>query len=225
MGKSQPNAGGAGFQLVWARRAIPFLCLFAVVYGLLMALWPVWGGVYSRLYTGGAALLFESPGSRALVHFHHSSDTGDEVKITFYDRQRIDAVGRPIPLLRIAHDIRYGDYIYLAFMAAVILATPIAWRRKAWALLWGLILMHVFMAFRLGILILYLLNSEQVALLALKAFSRQVLLLGMQVFTINILPGFVVAILIWVLVSFRRGDWPAILMQPKTVSKAGPLHR
>lgn len=225
MGNATSNTGDAGFQLVWARRAISFLCVFAVVYGLLMALWPVWGGVYSRLYTGAAALLFESPGSRALVHFHQSSDTGDEVKITFYDRQRVDAVGRPVPLLRIAHDIRYGDYIYLAFMVAVIGATPIAWRRKGWALLWGLILMHVFMAFRLGILILYLLNSEQVALLALKAFSRQVLLLSTQVFTVNILPGFVVAILIWVLVSFRRGDWPAILMPPKTVSKAGPLHR
>lgn len=199
-----------------------FLCVFAVVYGLLMALWPVWRGVYSQLYSSAAALLFESPGSRAVVHFHRSRNTGDEVKITFYDRKRVDRLGRPIPLLRIAHDIRYGGYIYLAFLAALILATPIPWRRKAWALLWGLILMHVFMAVRLGILILHLLSSEQVSLLALNWFWKETLLLSVQVFTINILPGFVVAIVIWVLVSFRRGDWPGIMMQqppPKRLNR------
>ncbi|MBN1511621.1 MAG: hypothetical protein JXB13_06375 [Phycisphaerae bacterium] len=205
------------------------LGIFAVGYTLLMALWPVWGGVYSRFYRSAAAVLFASPGSRAIVHFHPSRDTGDEVKVTFCDQRRVDALGRPVPLLRIAHDVRYGDYIYLAFLAALILATPIPPRRRAWALLWGLVLMHVFMAFRLGILILYLLNSEQVALLSLNGFWRQALLLNIQVFTINILPGFVVAIFIWALVCFRRGDWARLVMPPPPPPAAprceGALHR
>ena len=85
--------------------------------------------------------------------------------------------------------------------------------------------MHVLTAFRLGILVAHLLDHEPVGLLALKAPWRQILLLSTQVFTINILPGFVVAILIWVLVSFRRGDWPAILLPRQRAASPKSAHR
>jgi hypothetical protein len=217
MGNAGPNANKTDFRLTWAKRAGSFLGIFAIAYGLLMALWPVWGPAYSRVYSIGATLLFESVGTRAVVRFHQPADAGDEIKITFYDRQRVDALGRPIPLLRIAHDIRYGVYIYVAFLMALILATPIPWRRRGWTLLWGLILIHAFMAFRLSLLIVQLLNSKQVALLALNWPWRKLLLLNVQVFTINILPSFVVSILLWVLLSFRREDW-ARLMTPQNAS-------
>jgi hypothetical protein len=214
MGNTRSNGGKADFKLTWARRAGPFLCLFTVAYGLLMALWPVWGGAYARLYATGAAFLFESFGSRAIVAFSRPDDTHrDEVKITFYDRQRVDAHARPVPLLRIAHDVRYGVYIYVAFLTALVLATPIPWRRRGWALFGGLILIHAFMAFRLLLLVVQLLNSNEVALLPLPWFWGKVLLLSVQVFTINILPSFVVAIFIWILVSFRRANWPGIVLR------------
>jgi len=206
MGNGRSGVCRTGFVGLRARRVLCFLGVFAVVYGVLMALWPAWGEVYSEFYTRGAAVVFESFGTRAAVRLHRSSDAGHEVKITFYDRKRVDGSGRPIPLLRVAHDIRYGGYIYLAFLVALIVATPVPRGRKVWALLCGMVLMHVFMLVRLGILILYLLASERVSLLSPNWFWRQVLVLSTQVFTVNVLPGFVVAIGIWALVTLRAGS-------------------
>ena len=219
MGNAGSTADETGLTLIWTRKVVSFLCVCALVYALLMGLWLIGGAVYSRLYSAGANRLFGSFGARAVVYFSQSRDTGDEVKIAFYYRQRVDGHGRPIPLLRIAHDVHYGVYIYVAFMIALIVATPIPRRRRAWALFWGLIAIHAFMAFRLTLLIVQLLNSEQVALLALNWFWRPVLLLSVQVFTVNILPSFIVAIFIWALLSFRRGDWLAIIKQQGAPAK------
>jgi hypothetical protein len=212
MGNAGSTVGQTGLTLIWTRKVLSFLCVCALVYALLMVLWLIWGAAYLKLYSAGANRLFGSFGSRAVVYFSPSPDTSDEVKITFYDRQRLDRYLRPIPLVRIAHDVRYGVYIYVAFLIALILAAPVPRRRRAWALLWGLIAVHAFMAIRLALLIAQLLNSKQIALLTLNRFWQHLLLLGAQVFVINILPSFVVVIVLWVLLSFRREDWPAIMM-------------
>jgi hypothetical protein len=209
MGDARSRVDGTSFTLNHGKRIAAFLCMSAVVYGLLMALWPIWGAIYSGLYSIGANHLLGSFGSRALVYFNPS---GDEVKITFYDRQRVDRRGRPIPLMRIVHDVHYGVYIYVAFLIALIVATPIPRRRRAWALLWGLLAIHAFMAIRLTLLIIQLLSSKQIGLLVLSRFWQYLLVLGAQVFVINILPSFVVVIVLWVLLSFRRKDWPGIMM-------------
>jgi len=137
MGNAGPTADETGLTLIWTRKVVSFLCVCALVYALLMGLWLIWGAVYSRFYSAGANHLFGSFGARAVVYFSPSRDAGDEVKIAFYDRQRVDGHSRPIPLLRIAHDVHYGVYIYVAFMIALIVATPIPRRRRAWGAVLG----------------------------------------------------------------------------------------
>jgi hypothetical protein len=220
MGNAGPTVGKTGLTLIWTRRVASFLCVCAFVYALLMGLWLIWGAAYSRLYSAGANCLFGSLGSRALVYFSPSLDA-DDVKVAFADRQRVDKHGRPIPLMRIAHDVHYGVYIYVAFMIALIVATPIPLRRRAWAMFWGLIIIHAFMAARLALLIAQLLNSKQMGLLVLSRFWQYLLLLGAQVFVINILPSFVVVIVLWALLSFRRRDWPGIMMPQRC---SGDIH-
>jgi hypothetical protein len=215
MGNVESTVGQARFALIWSRKVVSFLCVCALVYALMMGLWAVWGDAYLRLYCAGANHVFGSLGSRATVYFSQSADTGDEVKVTFYDRQRLDRYLRPTPLLRIAHDVHYGVYIYVAFLIALIIASPVAWRRRAWALLWGLIAVHAFMAIRLALLVAQLLNSKSLALLELSRFWQYLLVLSVQVFVINILPSFVVVIVLWVLLCFRRQDWLTIMMPQK----------
>ena len=212
MGNAASTVDETGLTLTWVKRVVSFLCVCAFVYALMMGLWWVWGGVYTRLYSTGANHLFGSFGSRALVDFIPSRDAVDEIKITFYDRQRIDRRVRPIPLMRIVHDVHYGVYIYVAFLVALIVATPVPRRRRAWALLWGLLVIHAFMAIRLALLTVQLLSSRQIGLLALARFWQYLLVWGEQVFVINILPSFVVVIVLWVLLSFRREDWSGIVM-------------
>lgn len=211
MGDTGSHTERTRFPLNRGMRAAAFLCVSAMVYGLLTALWPVWGAVYSRLYLAAANSLLGSFGSRAVVRFTPSEDISDEVKITFFDRQRLDSSGRPIPLMRVAHDVRHGVYIYVVFLAALIVATPVPRRRRAWAMLWGLVAIHAFMAMRLTLLIAYLLSEEQMGLLVWNRFGMNLLLLATQVFTINVLPGFVVAIILWAFLCFRRGDWSRLV--------------
>ncbi len=229
MGNPRSSRSQADFKLIWARRAGQFLGFFAVTYGSLMALWPIGGVAYARLYCMGANRLLGAPGARAVVYFSQPGGGRDEVRVTFYDRQRTNGQDIPRPLLRIAHNVRYGVYMYVAFLAALVLATPLPWRRRAWASLWGLVLIHAFMGLRLTLLVVQLLNSEQVALLALNWFWKSVLLLSVQILTVNILPSFLVAIFIWALVSFRREDWRLIVGQQspatRTQSVTCPLRR
>ena len=80
-------------------------------------------------------------------------------------------------------------------------------------IVWGLILMHVFVVFKLAIMILNLFSSEPVSLLILNSFWKDVVVITNQVVVQHLTTGFIIAFFIWVLVSFRRQDWSKIVMQ------------
>jgi len=212
MGDKKSHTGTKSFKLIQAKRLLVFSCLFMFVYAAMMTLWLVWGGAYTKFYRAGAAVIFDSIGSKCFVRFQPSEKVENEIKISFYHRGRLDKHGRPVPLMKISNDIHYGVYIYIAFIVALIVATPISLKRRAWAMFWGMILMHTFLVFRLAILILYIFSSGPLFLLVLSPFWKKVLIVNTQVFTINVAPGYIVAVFIWIFVSLRREDWSKIAM-------------
>jgi hypothetical protein len=218
MGAKKSNTETNSFKLIQAKHLLVFFCLFILVYAAMMALWPVWGGIYVRCYRSGSSLIFDSTDSTCFVRFHMSKDSENEIKMSFHHRDRLDKHGRPATLLRISNDIHHGVYIYFAFIVALIAATPIPLKRKGWAMLWGVMLTHVFFVFRQTVLILYIFSSKPLSLLALSPFWKGVLLLHTQILTVNIAPGYIVIVFIWILVSWRREDWDRILMQKEGVS-------
>jgi hypothetical protein len=114
------------------------------------------------------------------------------------------------------HSSRRTGYIFIAFLTALIVATPIGWRRRGWALFWGMILIHGFIIFILAAWILRGFNNEVVSLLVLSPFWQRVLLLTVFMFVHNLTFGLIVCVFIWLLVSFRREDWSRILAQKKS---------
>lgn len=211
MGDTRSNSRKTRLKLIDAKRVMKFLCLFILVYGLLMCPWPGLGAGYTRLYRAGAAFLFRSFGEKGVVRFLETGEADHDMKILFFNREQVDAEGRMVPVGSVGHDTRVGGYIPTAFTIALILATPVVWRRKGWALFWGMILTHVFLVLKLAIWVLYGFNHEPLSLLVLNPFWTRVLVFLAEVLIRGLTFHLIVSVFIWISVSFRREDWPGIL--------------
>jgi len=91
-----------------------------------------------------------------------------------------------------------------AMLIALVLATPLSWSRKGWALLWGLTLIHVFIALRLTLTLLgggFAVPEKAYALFHPAAFWQRVLTGGQNVLADNPTVSFVVPVFIWFLVA------------------------
>ncbi len=212
MDDTTSNAKTRSFKLIQAKQLIKFFCLFAIFYGLLMTPWPGFGKAYSKLYLAGASVLFKSFGSKGVVQFNQSDDAEYDINVGLYNRDHVDKNGH-VTVFQTSHTSRQDGYMYMTFMTALILASPIPWKRKVWALLLGLILIHGFIALKLAIRLLYAFSIKPLSLFALSPFWQRILAIAHQQFIVNVAFGFVVSIFIWILVSFRREDWSRILMQ------------
>lgn len=186
------------------------MCLFALVYALLMSPWPGLGAAYTKLYRKGAALLFGSFGSRGVVLFRPSGNSVYEIDMYFLDRQRVAADGKVNSVL-VHHTCRYAAYMHIVSTAALILATPVPFRRRAKALFGGLILMHCFIVLKLMVLISYTFNNKPLSLFALNPFFERLLFVTHQLIIDSVSFNFIAPVFIWILVSFRRQDWAALV--------------
>jgi hypothetical protein len=93
-------------------------------------------------------------------------------------------------------------------LAGLVVATPLPWKRRWWALLAGLAAMHVFLV---GVIAVVLMNNADGAsgldVFALTPFWKIIVDGLEETFITQMGPGFVVAALLWMSVLFRREDW------------------
>jgi len=178
-----------------------------------MAPWLGFGKAYSKLYLAGASALFKSFGSKGVVLFNQSDDAEYDINVGLYNRDQVDNNGH-VTIFETSHTSREDGYMYMTFMTALILASPISWKRKAWALLLGLIFIHGFIALKLAFRLLYSFSIQPLSIFALSSFWKRILAIAHQQFIVNVNFGFVVSIFIWILVSFRREDWLKTSAEP-----------
>ena len=209
MGNTKSSSDAACVKLITPKGIIRFFCLFLLAFGLLMAPWPQLGRAYTRFYSAGAAFLFGSFGSTGIVTFEPLHDSEYDLHVTLYNQARLAPDG-DITRIRTRHSSRHAGYMYAAFLTALILATPIPARRKGWALLLGIILIHGLVAAQLAIRILHAFHNRPLSMFVLNTFCKRVLSIAHQAFAVNVTFGFVFCVFIWILVSFRRRDWAMI---------------
>ncbi len=187
-----------------------FLLRFVLVYGLLTALWFSGGEYYAKALTAGGNLI-SSFWSQPTLRFQQIQP---QHPLALALAQQ--AGTREIEILWVKEKteqwiliISSADgYIPTALVLALILATPITWKRKGRSVLWGMMLVHVFFVFSQIILILFFFSYHQEQLVVTFSPFWQAVLSA----TVNIVIGdiwtlYVVPILIWILVTFRRSDW------------------
>jgi hypothetical protein len=111
----------------------------------------------------------------------------------------------------VEYSSRGWGYLPTAAIVALIVATPLPWSRRWIALAAGLVLVHIFIALRIAALLLYgMYWGGAIQLSEMQAKAAEVILHG---FSNSPVATFVVPVVIWLLVTFRRSDLEAILLR------------
>lgn len=192
------------------RRIAGFVLRFALVYAALTLAWPLARPVYRSLFCALGNTLFGSVhGGDGAVEFR-PQDTREELDVEVV----LTKHGPPPVRARAENKSRVVGYLPTISLIAFVLATPIPWKRRRRALLLGLLLVTLFVALRMGIpLVRDFSRSDALRVYELGSLSRRILGIGERALLAAPASSFVVPVLIWVLVAFRRQDWE-LLAEP-----------
>ena len=204
-------------------RAIAGFCVrFLVVFVLLVAPWPGVAAGYASLFARGATVVFGSFGPiRArftpiadLTPGHLLPGVAPPIATEVLDT-RIEVRTRDEPeKLRYMRTSSWQiGYRPTAFLVALVLASPIPWRRRARALLWGLLSINAYVALRLALTLMMGLSVDggDGAVFPLGSVSKQALEFVSNMIVIEFEGDHVLPAAIWFLVTFRRGDFATVL--------------
>jgi hypothetical protein len=182
--------------------------LFGVIFGLLIFPWPGWNDLYGAYFRALGEAAFSRPSGPRIVLFEpHALQHGFsslDTQMTLGNRDRIDQNGNG-PAKKLSLDTRSIGWTPTALTIALILATPVPWRQRAWALLWGLLLIHAFILFSVQVWIWD--KASEVSLATPPPFLQSVLDELEYTLLVQLGVSFSVPLLIWILVTFRRKDY------------------
>lgn len=196
--------------MVVAGKGVAGFCIrLFLFYGLLVLPWPGLREGYAAFFRAGGDVLFGSFGHVGAVRFQPLDSPGKLDTAIVFGNRRTRAGG----LTRIPS--RHMGYLPTAVLICLVLATPISWPRRARALLWGLLLVHGFIALRLLLLILVGFSGDNpLALFAFHPHLRETLVFVGVMSSVSPVVSYVVPVLLWALVSFQRRDAAALLGHP-----------
>ena len=210
------RAGGA---LTVARSFL----IFVLCFGLFMWPWPGLNHAYGRFFRGMAVFFLPAVGTHGRCEYIPVGLEGSasDIKINLINKRT--GVG-------VAHNVlssRYFGYVPTALVAALVLASPIGWRRRGWAMLWGMLGINVFVLLKLLVLVLYefagLSGYQDLMLFSPGRVTAYALAFAHLVLIASPAGGFVIPIVVWALATFRRRDWNQLLARTVPVGR-GRLH-
>lgn len=189
-----------------ARSAWSLILRFAVIYALLVAPWPgvengyaayfrgmgnVWMGSAVGMFGGGRTLSFAKP----------QEEVGNRDTLMLVGAKGASEV-RVVPFVA-----RIKGYLPTAMVVALVLATPIPWRRRWRALLWALLLVHLFIGFRMGVAAFHTFTRPtEFAWTTLGPASEEALRLAHKIFFKGYAMSFVVPAVVWIALCVRLED-------------------
>jgi hypothetical protein len=182
-----------------------FASIVCAVFLALLLIWPFVGDAYSRAFIGVAHTFYHSMGSSVQVVFERIDERdGRDISMQVRNLRVGMMVERHIPS-------RYSGYLPTALLIALVVATPLSWRRRLISLLIGLIALHAYIAVVLLLTIVRMLSREGPAqLFELSAFWNTALEQLMHHTTTSPTLSMLVPVVIWVAATFRRGDMAAL---------------
>lgn len=200
---------------------VGFCVRFLIVFVLLMAPWPGVAAWYGEAFRLGNQIAFPSFGSTRVVRFLdlHSLQPGDippgveapsatHVLDTLVELRSRDDPGHLGYLRTGSWQMGYRP---TAFLIALVLATPLPWKRRGRALAWGLLVINLFVLARVGLTLLMGFSGESgVALIALSPWMRSGLEFVANFIVLEFEGDLIIPAVIWFVVTFRRGDWETL---------------
>jgi hypothetical protein len=200
--------------MMTGRRLGGFVGLLLLYYiGLAVIPRPVFRQSYARGFRAATGALFGYFPPNGLTRFEAPdiATTIQDSAVRFKNR-RTGMVSPPI-----GFSAWLMGYLPLAALVALTLATPVPWSRRWKALGWGVLWIHVFVLLRVFTLVLFgFCGPPPVGLFYPGPFWAQVIEITSNIIGVSPVTTFVVPILIWIVVCFRREDWESILAPGST---------
>lgn len=186
---------------MWATdRMLGFIIRLAIGYALLVVPWPGLRDIYATAFRACGNVVFASFGSSGSVKFVAADYTKNKWDCeTHLYRQGRDGYWR------MGQNSRYTGYLPTITLIVLVLATPVTWSRRGTALVWGLLLVHLFVALRLAVSLVY--GFRFIELFVYGPSINRAVDITYEVVAISTVTSHVIPALIWVLVMFRRSDW------------------
>jgi hypothetical protein len=183
------------------------LLRFSLIFCLLIVPWPGFNELYGAYFRAFGTFVFTRDNSPRLVVFDRQILVHDfsvlNTHVILGNRANVDSDGRGLTK-QTSLDTRSIGWVPTALTISLISATPIPWRRKIWALLAGLVLVHLLIIFTLETWIWS--ESSSLSLLDLTPFWQRVVDDLRYTFLTQLGVSFSAPVLIWLLVCFRRHD-------------------
>lgn len=189
-----------------AKLVLFFVFKCALLYALFVSPLFAVGDAYRRGFRAVGNAMFYRVGAPGLVQFEplERAPEGKDTRVVLENRR-----DRRKGALEI-RSLYYG-YRPMAFLIALILATPISWSRRGRALLWGLVWINLFVALRVWLRVTdAFCDPKMLGLYDVSQLWRSVLHGVMLVISRAPATSYFAPLLVWGLVTFRRGDWSAI---------------
>ncbi len=194
------------------RRISGFFIRCLLIYALLLLVPWQWPGVldgYRAIFAAGGNTLFHWFGPSGSVSFEpmsspdHAKDMS--IRLTKLRPRRISGTMEIKSV--------YAGYRPTAFLISLVLATPIPWKRRWQALVWGLVLVNAFVAFRLGLKLsdVFSHRGHPLAIFSLGRYAKTGLHMLVLLFYHAPEMHYIVPAFIWLLVTFRRDDLRGLL--------------
>jgi hypothetical protein len=191
------------------KRIAWFVARLVLFYTLLILPWPVLPQAYAAVYRTVSNVVFGSFGTEGVVRFQKPARPGKMDSEIAIRRRASPVIGTT------SHSARFTGYVPTAFVVALILATPLPWSRRGKALLWAMLLVHVFIALRQVINLLYWFSGDSPwCLFQPGPIWSSVLKALFGAVVVSPTLSFIAPIFIWLVATFRRADWQSADSRP-----------
>ena len=198
-----------------------FVCS-VVVYALLVSPWHGLRDAYHACFQAGGNLLYSSIGDHGAAKFAPLTSKRRSVDTLVTLRKR----RAPYPEMDLNISSVQVGYRPTVFLIALALATPIPWSRRWKALVVGLLVVQVFIAFRVWLFLVDLLSNENImAVYSLSPWVKSVLHGVALVLFRSPAMHYIGPLFIWLVVTFRRGDFETLMGRAPVDAPVKPASR
>ncbi len=189
------------------RLVVQFFFVSLLLCVLLNQPWPGLRTAYGVTFRLAANAMLGRIGTLGRVRFESTPNRGS------YD---VDAVlvKRGVAEVPTALDSLSVGYFPTTILVAFVLAAPVPWSRKWRAMVWGLLLVELFVILRTGLMCLYYFSippPNPVRLFEPGPWMQKLIDSSYEFFFVAPTCGWLVPLVIWILVTFRVDDVNRIL--------------
>lgn len=189
---------------------VKFLLTFFIVFGIMIIPWPGLEEAFVNFFRAEGQWASGILGSKVIVQFYSGNEQFDtQINLACREMIRPDGTVKSV-FLRLSS--RSTAYLPICMFISLILATPFKWKRKIWAFFWGFLLTNGFICLKIILLIIHRFNhTESCNLFELNPAWKEKLNYLVYFLVESGETSLLVAVVIWLLVSFRKNEWKLFL--------------